>query len=111
MCAVAINVLDLKMSFVKPVGIGKRWGTRSRVAFLLKSQGIEFLIALTWFQVVLSGIGPRPCKILANKVILKVRQRRHSNPLFGPVWSHRRRHFKKQGKKVHWASMGHQNSV
>jgi hypothetical protein len=110
MCAVAINVLDLKMSFVKPAVISKRWATRSRVAFLLKSQGTEFLISLTWFQVVVSGIGPRPCKILANKVIRKVRQRRHSN-LFGPVWSHRGPHFKKQEKKVHWASMGHQNSI
>jgi len=82
MCAVAINVLDLKMSFVKPVGIGKRWGTRSRVAFSLKSQGIEFLIALTWFQVVLSGIGPRPCKILANKVI---RTRTPCLVLFGHI--------------------------
>jgi hypothetical protein len=35
------------MSFVKPGVIGKRWGTSSRVAFLLKSQEIEFLIALT----------------------------------------------------------------
>ncbi len=64
------------------------------MAFLLKSQEIEFLIALTCFQVVVCGTGPRPCKILANKVIGKVRRTRHWNPLFGPVWSHRGRHFK-----------------
>jgi hypothetical protein len=56
------------------------------VAFLLKSQENEFLIALSCFQVVVSGIGPRPCKILPNKVIRKVKQIRHWNPLFGPVW-------------------------
>jgi len=99
MCAVAIIVLDLKMSFVKPAVNGKRWGTRSRLAFLLKSQEIEFLIALTCFHVVVCGIGPRPCKILANKVIRNVRQRRHWKPLFGPVWSHRGRHFQKRKKK------------
>jgi hypothetical protein len=63
---------------------------------------------MSCFQVVVSPIGPRPCKILANKVIRKVRQRRHSNPLFGPVWSQRGRDFKKQEKKVHWTSTGHE---
>jgi hypothetical protein len=89
------------MSFVKLAVIRKSGGTRSRLAFLLKSQENEFLIALSCFQVVVSGIGLRPCKILPNKVIRKVRQRRHWNPLFGPVWSHRGRDFKKQEKKVH----------
>jgi hypothetical protein len=74
------------MSFVKRPVIGKRWGTKSRVAFLLKSQEIEFLIALICFQVVVSGIRPRPCKIVANKVTRKVRQRRHWNALFGHIW-------------------------
>jgi hypothetical protein len=78
------------------------------VAFLFKSQEIEFVIALSCFQIVVSGIGPRPCKILANKVIGKVRERRHWNPLFGSVWSHRGRDFKKQDKKGHWASTGHE---
>jgi hypothetical protein len=76
------------MSFVKPAGIRKSLGTTLRVAFLLKSQENEFLIALSCFHVVVSGIGPRPCKILANKVIRKVRQRRHWNPclvLFGHI--------------------------
>ncbi len=88
----------LKVSFVKPAGIGKSLGTTSRVAFLFKSQENEFLIALSCFQVVVFGIGPRPCKILANKVIRKVRDRRHWNPLFGPVWSHRGRGFQKHEK-------------
>jgi hypothetical protein len=83
------------MSFVKPAVIGKSWGTTSRVAFLLKSQENEFLIALSCFQVVVSGIGPRPCKILASKV----RQRRHWNPLFGPVWSHGDEILKNRKKK------------
>jgi len=95
------------MSFLKRVGIGKSLGTTSRMAFLLKSQENEFLIALTFFQGVVSEIGPRHCKILANEVIGKVRQRRHWNPLFGPVWSHRG-DFKKQEKKVHWVSTGHE---
>jgi hypothetical protein len=93
------------MSFVKPAGIGKSLGTTLRLAFLLKSKENEFLIALTCFQGVDSGIGPRPCKMLANKVIGKVRQRRHWNPLLGPVWSNRGRDFK---KKVRWASTGHE---
>jgi hypothetical protein len=55
------------------------------VAFVLKSQEIVLLIALICFQVVVSGIGPRPCKILANKVTRKVRQTRRWNPLFGHI--------------------------
>jgi hypothetical protein len=42
------------------------------VAFLLKSQENEFLIALSCFQVVIYGIGSRPCKILENRVLRKV---------------------------------------
>jgi hypothetical protein len=48
-------------------------------------------------------LGP---KFRWNKIIRKVRKRRHQNP---PVWSHNEWGFKKQGeKKVHWASTGHE---
>jgi hypothetical protein len=93
------------MSFVTPAGIGKSLGTTLRLAFLLKSQENEFLIPLTCFQGVVSGIGPRPCKMLANKVIRKVRQRRHWNPLFGRIGDEI---SKNKEKKVHWASTGHE---
>jgi len=69
------------MSFVKPAVIGKSWGTTWRLAFLLKSEENGFLIALSCFQVVVSGMSQRRCNILANKVIRKVRQRRHWNRL------------------------------
>jgi hypothetical protein len=76
------------MSFVKLAVIGKSGGTRSRLAFLLKSQENEFLIAFSCFQVVVSGIGPRPCKILPNKVIRKVSKDGTGTPclvLFGHI--------------------------
>jgi len=92
------------MSFVKPAVIGKSLGTTSRLA-LLKSQENEFFIALSRFQVVVSGISPRLCKILANNVIRKVRQRRHWNPLFGHIGDEI---SKNREKKVHWASTGYE---
>jgi hypothetical protein len=91
----------LKMSFVKPPVIGKHWGTTSRVAFLLKSQEIEFLIALTWFQIVVSGIGPRPCKILASKVSRKVSQRRFWNAMFGHIGDDVSKNRKKKYAGLH----------
>jgi hypothetical protein len=40
-----------------------------------------------------------------NKVNLKSQAKTAPEP---PVWSHRGRDFKKQKKKVHWASTGHE---
>jgi len=51
----------------------------------------------------------RSCMIKSwhNKVIYKVRKRRHriEEP---PVWSRRGWDFRKQGRKVHWALRGHE---